>query len=86
MVDRLDKAGNQQNNNSRINQIIKVEEESKGYKPASVFTSAKKYGLLDSSDRDNDAKSNRTAKLAVDPEFEAMMAKFEQNIGKRVDS
>lgn len=56
-----------------------MEEESKGYKPASVFTSAKKYGLLDEPGHDNDAKSNLTvkSKLAVDPEFEAMMAKFE---------
>jgi hypothetical protein len=54
-----------------------VEEESKGYKPASVFTSAKKYGLLDDPDDINYAKSNLTSKLAVDPEFEAMMAKFE---------
>jgi hypothetical protein len=77
-------AGNQQNN-SRT-QI--PEEEKTGYKPVSVINPISRRGLLDAAESSSQAYSIKTTnpKVAIDPEFEAMIAKFEENAKTRNDS
>lgn len=76
-------AGNQQNN-SRTH--IPGEEKT-GYKPASVINPIQRRGLLDAAESSSLAYSIKTTnvKVAIDLEFEAMIAKFEDNAKTRND-